>query len=68
MIFTYDTEDQEKYFDVVLRGHFRYFDCICKGSAFKTRKRNTSGKAFTQLKERKKKIQREIIVKSDYER
>lgn len=59
----YDTEDQQKYYDNVLRGHFRYFDCICKGITFKKKQYFKEG--LYSAEERKKKIERDNKFLSD---
>ena len=32
--FEYASEDDQKYYQKVLRGHFRYFETLCKGIHF----------------------------------
>lgn len=33
--YEYQSEDAKKYYQTVLRGHYRYFECLCKGIHFK---------------------------------
>lgn len=59
--YEYQSEDTKKYYDAVLRGHFRYFDCLCKGVHFK--KTEFMKKELYKAEERRREIERNKIFR-----
>lgn len=53
--FEYASEDDQKYYQKVLRGHFRYFETLCKGIHFK--KEEFYKKGLNSAENRKRKIE-----------
>lgn len=61
--YQYQSEDLRCYYDKVLRGHFRYFETLCKGIHFK--KEQFRKLELHKAEERKAKLQRDKIFMED---
>lgn len=59
--YEYQSEDQQKYYDIVLRGYFRYFETLCKGLHFKKEQYRNKGLYDQKSREKENMIQKAFL-------